>query len=234
MFEDSLMDSVAHTHPRGRSMLVGFGLQLVALSTLVLYPLMHPQTLTSLLREPPVIVLSASLPEELPHRNAAHAAGPAIPVIETNAFTAPRTVPCETYRGPDVSPPQVFASDNTCHAGCAPIGVTTGSPALPVLATLKPPRVVISHLEAGQILSRVQPVYPVIAKATRIQGTVILRAIIGRDGNIENLRVISSASRLLNPAALEAVSQWKFRPYILNGSAIEVETEIMVNFKLSQ
>jgi protein TonB len=70
-----------------------------------------------------------------------------------------------------------------------------------------------------------------MAKVTRTQGTVILHALISRDGAIENLQLMSGHP-LLVPAALEAVSQWRFRPYVLNGQPIEVETEITINFTL--
>jgi len=74
-------------------------------------------------------------------------------------------------------------------------------------------------------------VYPVIAKATRTQGEVVLRATIGNAGEIENLQVVSGHP-LLAPAALDAVRQWRFRPYYLNGSAIEVQAQITVRFVL--
>jgi protein TonB len=78
----------------------------------------------------------------------------------------------------------------------------------------------------------VQPVYPSLARNARIQGTVVLSAVISKAGTIENLRVVSGHP-LLVTAAIEAVSQWRYRPYILNREPIEVETQIMVNFSLA-
>jgi len=66
-----------------------------------------------------------------------------------------------------------------------------------------------------------------------IQGEVVLTALIARDGTIEGLRA-TSGHPLLIPAAIQAVSQWRYKPYILNGSATEVETTIRVNFRLEQ
>jgi periplasmic protein TonB len=66
-----------------------------------------------------------------------------------------------------------------------------------------------------------------------VQGPVVLAAVIGKDGTIQGLRVVSSASPLLNQSALEAVKQWRYRPYILNGEPVEVDTTITVNFTLS-
>jgi TonB family protein len=92
------------------------------------------------------------------------------------------------------------------------------------------PKRIISQLAEGQLVNRVEPVYPHIAAISGIQGQVKLHAIIGRDGKIQSLSAISGHPLLLR-AALEAVEQWRYRPYILNGEAVEVETLITVNFK---
>ena len=89
----------------------------------------------------------------------------------------------------------------------------------------------ISVIMEGNLISRVQPKYPLIARQIGLQGTVIVRAIISRDGNIERAVPVSGPP-LLAPAAIEAVNQWKYRPYYLNGEPIEVETQITVNFVL--
>ena len=91
----------------------------------------------------------------------------------------------------------------------------------------------LSQLEEGRLLQKVQPIYPPIAKQLRIQGDVQLTALIARDGSIEGLKVISGHPMLI-PAALQAVSQWRYKPYILNGSPTEVETTIKVTFRLEQ
>lgn len=88
-----------------------------------------------------------------------------------------------------------------------------------------------STMLAGSLIRRVEPGYPPIAKAARIQGAVVLFATISTTGVIENLRVMSGHPFLVG-AAIDAVKQWRYRPYILNGEPIEVETEITVNFVL--
>jgi periplasmic protein TonB len=90
----------------------------------------------------------------------------------------------------------------------------------------------ISHWAEGNLVHRVQPSYPPLARQARIEGPVQLRAIIGRTGTIENLALLSGHP-MLSPAAIEAVRQWRYKPYLLNGEPIEVETEITVNFVLS-
>jgi protein TonB len=84
----------------------------------------------------------------------------------------------------------------------------------------------------GNLIHRVQPEYPLLARQARIQGTVVLRAIISREGRIEKLQVVSGHP-LLAPAAIEAVRQWRYRPYLLNDQPVEVETQVTVNFTLS-
>jgi protein TonB len=84
----------------------------------------------------------------------------------------------------------------------------------------------------GNLINRVQPLYPPLAKQARIQGQVVLRAVISRSGAIENLQVLSGHPMLVQ-AAMDAVKQWRYRPYSLNGEAVEVETRVTVNFVLS-
>jgi protein TonB len=91
-------------------------------------------------------------------------------------------------------------------------------------------RLIVSNLSEAQLLNRVEPVYPRIAVLTRRQGDVKLHAFIAKNGSIESLSVISGDPLLAN-AALEAVRQWRYRPYLLNGEPVEVETFITVSFK---
>ena len=93
-----------------------------------------------------------------------------------------------------------------------------------------PTRFTVSHLSEAQLVNRVEPVYPHVAAIAGIQGEVKLHAIIARDGSIQSLNAISGHPLLVR-AALEAVGQWRYRPYYLNGEAVEVETFITVNFR---
>ncbi len=92
------------------------------------------------------------------------------------------------------------------------------------------PKRIVSQLSEGQLLNRVEPVYPHIAAISGIQGQVKLHAIIGRDGRIQSLSAVSGHPLLLR-AAIDAVEQWRYRPYVLNGETVEVETFITVNFR---
>jgi len=92
---------------------------------------------------------------------------------------------------------------------------------------------VISKLSPGQLIARIEPQYPAIARQARIEGEVVLTAIISKTGKVESLQ-LKSGHPLLAQAARDAVRTWKYRPYILNGEAVEVETQITVDFRLGR
>src|ERR1017187_7732749 len=84
---------------------------------------------------------------------------------------------------------------------------------------------------ADQIVKKVRPVCPPLARQARIQGTVILKVVINKSGDVENMQLFSGHP-MLAPAAIEAVKQWRYKPYLLNGEPVEVETNVTVNFTL--
>jgi len=110
------------------------------------------------------------------------------------------------------------------------IGGTPLMPKPPVLVA-HPARV--SAIMEGYLIRQVEPVYPPLARAARIQGTVELEALISRQGTIEKLQVLKGHPMLVK-AAVDAVSEWRYRPYLLNGEPVEVETHVTVNFSLSR
>ena len=89
---------------------------------------------------------------------------------------------------------------------------------------------IASGVAAGAIITKTQPVYPMLAKAKHISGAVILHAVISKEGTIEALDVISAPSEDLAESAVDAVSTWRYKPYLLNGKPTEVDTTVMVNF----
>src|SRR5581483_9491773 len=108
---------------------------------------------------------------------------------------------------------------------------SAGAPvAVPKVQT--PQRVRVSQgVSEGLLVHQVRPTYPPLARAARIQGAVVLQAVIGKDGTIQNLRLVSGHP-MLTQAAIEAVKQWRYKPYFLNGEPVEVDTQITVNFTL--
>ena len=110
-------------------------------------------------------------------------------------------------------------------------GILSSTPtAAPRLAVQ---RVRVSQgVSEGNLISQVKPPYPPMAKMARVQGAVVLQALISKQGTIQNLRVMSGHPMLVQ-AALDAVKQWRYRPYLLNGEPVEVETQITLNFSLT-
>ncbi|HEY7353451.1 MAG TPA: energy transducer TonB [Terriglobales bacterium] len=100
-------------------------------------------------------------------------------------------------------------------------------------ARSKPVRVRVSQaVTQAMVSTRVPPVYPRDAKIARIQGSVVMSVVIDRNGNVQSLKVISGHP-MLAQAAIDAVKHWKYRPYLLNGDPVEVDTQVTVNFTLS-
>jgi protein TonB len=96
-----------------------------------------------------------------------------------------------------------------------------------------PPQARISlQVAPGLLVKKVQPKYPKEARKKGVEGSVVMKAIISKTGDIEDLSLVSG-DPLLVPSAMKAVKQWKYRPYILEGRPVEVDTRITVNFRLS-
>jgi TonB family protein len=130
-----------------------------------------------------------------------------------------------------------FAFSETTHDEDAPPQETKSNSAaggaVASGASAAPQRVHIAQgVSAGLLLHKVQPLYPPDARRLRIQGTVVLHAVIGKDGRIKDLRLVSG-SKELAPAAIGAVQQWIYQPYLLLGNPVEVDTIVQVNFQLN-
>jgi periplasmic protein TonB len=237
MFEDSTFESAGRIRTRSRGwMLAALALNSSILITLIVIPLMHPEALRYIDDFHRITVPPLSVEHPKPIARQEHAvATTAQPYI--NPFIAPRIIPSQlpahdTQPGPpnidvsqigDSSPNGVIGSDNPFS--------TSRPPSVVQQAPAKPLR--ISSSVIGQPLERTLPVFPAIAKATGTQGTVVLQAIISKTGTIENLRVVGGPG-LLQQAALDAVKQWRYRPYKLNDQPVEVETTINVVFTLGR
>ena len=140
------------------------------------------------------------------------------------------------FQGRHVSIETAVSVDNVLVA-TAHIDTLSGLPASTPdfdTAELKPlserPVRVAGGVIQGAILRKVPPVYPEEAKQKHISGTVILHAIIGRDGHVRSLRFVSLPDPSLGIAAVSAVRQWTYKPYLLNGEPTEVDTTVTVNF----
>jgi protein TonB len=156
-----------------------------------------------------------------------------------NQLTAPTHIPHDIKMvKEDAAPPPsgfgVAGMDGSGSAGGVMGGILGGlgtGPAPKVQAATPKKVAVSSGVMAGNRIGGENPTYPAIAKAARIQGTVVLQATISKNGTIENLRVIGGPP-MLQSAATEAVRGWRYKPYLLNGEPVEVETQVNVVFSL--
>jgi len=236
MFEDSLLESSGKLKTRrGVTTTLSFVLQIIALGIMILIPLIYTEALpkgqlTTFLVAPP--------PPPPPPPPAA--ATPVHRVVEVNdqVLRQPTKIPQKVAIIKDEEP----APANAGVMGGVPGGVPGGSmggviggiigSARSNLPTVSVDRVrVSSGVASGNLINKVQPTYPPIARTNRIAGQVVLHALISKNGNIENLQVVSGHP-MLTQSAIEAVRQWKYKPYLLNGEPVEVETTIQVNFNL--
>jgi protein TonB len=154
-----------------------------------------------------------------------------------NPFAAPTKIP-QRIAEHDTFAPAVDTSLGplTRDAAGTFTGVvdSIGRAAAPQVRVAPPrPLAISSGVMAGNKLSGAAPQYPAIPRAARIEGTVVLAATIAKSGAIENLHVVSGPP-LLTSAAMDAVRTWRYRPYLLNGEPIEVETTVRVVFHLGE
>ena len=111
--------------------------------------------------------------------------------------------------------------------------ISSTNSAVPKFVPVVPQRIRISQgVTKGLLIHREEPTYPPLARAARVQGEVVLSAVIDTNGQIQNLQLVSGHPMLV-PAAITAVKQWRYKPYLLNGQPVEVETTITVIFTLS-
>jgi protein TonB len=231
----TLENSWDHSARRGWSALASFTFQALALSLLLAIPMFVVQGPPRLQWLQPVFAPALSTPTPVP-ANSQHYSGDTVVSVLNNPLIAPRYIPKSTPRldnGDGVLPPDPRTVPfGQGGGGAVPYGLGTAIPAV----APKPPApthpVKVSHWAEGNLIYRVQPAYPPLARQARIQGTVLLRAIIGKTGTIEHL-TLESGHPMLAGSAIEAVRQWRYRPYRLNDEPIEIETEITVNFVLA-
>jgi periplasmic protein TonB len=199
---------------------------------LTMLPLLHP---ASLPKQTLSMLLAAPAPATAPPIARVVSVAPRATLL-VDAFAAPSHIP-DHIATTDQEPPLAIGtginplardSDGPFNALPDSIGTAT-PPHVRVTPARKP--VISSGVMEGRKMSGAEPRYPTIAVAARIQGTVFLAATISRTGMIENLRVVSGPP-MLAPAAAEAVRTWRYRPYLLNGEPVEVETTVRVIFNL--
>ena len=245
LFSDSLLDSTAKERKsRTWATLVSLVLQCLVIGLVLLLPLWFTEALP---RQQLLTFLVAPSPPPPPPPPAAAAAR--VKVVKVTSDTAdgrlrtPSRIPAKVQAIREDDAPPVATTSGV--VGGVPGGIPGGqlggvmggivgsssSPApIPTLSNSAPRPVRVSQgVIQGLLVSRVEPTYPIVAREGRIQGAVVLTAIIDKEGNVLRLQVVSGPP-LLGPAAIAAVKQWHYKPFLLNGQPMEVETTITVNF----
>ena len=240
MFEDSLVESSGRIKTRrGWTTFLSFGFQMFLLGILILIPLIYTEALpksqmmTFLVAPPP--------PPPPPPPPAAVPKQVVRPQTElvNNQLRQPTRIPEKVKMVKEEEAPVTSVG----IVGGVPGGMQGGSLGGVlggiVSSSSLPPKVaapqkirVSSGVAAGNLIQKIQPQYPAIAKTARIQGTVVLEATISKSGTIEGLRAVSGPP-MLYQAAIDAVRQWRYKPYMLNGEPVEVGTTVNVVFTLN-
>jgi len=246
MFEDSLVESGGRLKTkRGVTTLVSFVLQAVLIGVLVLLPLIFTEALP---KQQLMTFLVAPPPPPPPPPPPA--AAPPVHVVKVQSeldngqLRTPTAIPKKIEMIKEDEPPPSTGGVAGVVGG-VPGGVPGGAmggvlgsvignvPTAVPKAVAPPQRVRVSQgVSQGLLIHKVQPQYPPLARQARVQGTVVLQAVIGKDGTIQNLHVVSGHP-MLTASALEAVKQFRYKPYFLNGEPVEVETTINVIFTLA-
>jgi len=242
MFEDSLIESGGRLKTkRGATTVLSFTLQMMLLGILILIPLIYTEALP---KTQLMTFLVAPPPPPPPPPPPAAAPVKVVKVqseVINGQLRTPTKIPekVQMIKEEEAPPPAmggvvggVVGGVPGGSAGGVIGGIISSTPvAVPKVAT--PQRVRVSQgVSSGLLIKKVQPNYPPLARQARIQGQVLLQAEISKDGTIQNLQLISGHP-MLAPAAIEAVKQWRYRPYLLNGEPVAVETQVVVNFTLS-
>lgn len=227
----------------------------LVLTAVVAAPLAVPPTLPMTASEAvatltlPVIPPPPRPPVASPAKTPAKANPPAPPL---NGFFAPRIIPDEISRGAGPRPSIGDFTTGQANPGFIPgseiliTGGHSGGVPVAVVAEMLPPppvpeppkpvetrRIVVSSgAMAALLLKKVEPAYPPLAKAAKIQGVVILSVVVDASGRVQDVRVVSGHP-LLTQAAVDAVSQWIYRPSMLSGKPVETSGTVVVKFSLT-
>ncbi len=233
MFRETLLESsIARRKRNGWPMATAFAAEMIVAALLVAIPLLSTGVISVSANPPHVVPLGRPDLRPSSHPPAGGRLNPPHSLIVSLAISGTRS---HGIIDPYSSPADEPDIDLTGGVG-GPDGVPNlpfGGPAKPPVLQRQGPSkpVLVSHLSEAQLITRVEPIYPRIAIITGAQGEVRLHAIIAKDGSIQSLSVMNGASPILANAAVNAVRQWRYKPYYLNGQAVEVETFITVNFK---
>lgn len=243
MFSDSLLElSGTERRRRKGAALFSFVVQGLIVGVLVLLPLWFLDTLPA--QQLVTFLVAPPPPPPPPPPAPAIQAVKMVSQIVNGQLRAPSKIPKEVKMIKEEAPPPAMGVTGGVVGGVPggqPGGVIgsligtanrTSTAAVPKQSEI-PKRLVVSQgVSQGMLLNQTDPVYPMIAQRAHVQGSVRLRAIISTQGTIESLQVIDGHPMLVS-AAMDAVKQWRYKPYMLNGQPVEVETTVFVNFHMN-
>jgi protein TonB len=235
MFEDATFESMGRIQTRSRRWMIAvtfFNTSILA--AMILFPLFYPEALPPhisafLVQVPPPPPPAPTIPD----KPIAQAPQPAA-AAPFDPYTAPTRIPHIIIipSEPEVAMP-VNPATWALNTADSNSNLFSNQRSVTVARAEQKPMRVPTTVEEGLLIQKIMPIYPPIARAARIEGTVRLVATISKTGNIENLHV-ASGQPMLQQAALEAVSKWRYRPYLLDGQPVEVETTVDVIFMLGR
>ena len=243
MLEDSLFESQGTSKTRKPlTVVVSAIVHVATIAVLVLIPLIQIQAITI----PPIDQSLLAPRFDTPKHVEVFSAQPRIQKViqaDPNILTAPQFIPkvieyVDEPTLPNLPPSAAINSVGSLLRGLINPPAEEIKPSDPGPPPPPPPVVKIDPMpqgglvQAANLIYRVNPAYPPLARAARVQGVVVMEAVISREGLIESLRVVSGHP-LLSQAALDAVRQWKYRPTMLNGEPVEVITTVTVTFTLN-
>jgi protein TonB len=244
MFEDMVVSGASGTKTnKPWTVILSMVFQVIFLGVLILIPLIYTEALPKTMMAT-LLVAPPPPPPPPPPPAAVQVVKvkPQVHLMDAGKLVAPKAIPKDVKIIKEEAAPDMSAG----MAGGVPGGVAGGSMGGVIGGVIggmggapPPPKPTASRIrqggsvQAALLINRVQPVYPPLARQTRISGTVRLHAIISKSGSVESLEVLSGHPLLVR-AAMDAVQQWKYKPTLLNGEPVEVDTTIDVIFSLNQ
>ncbi len=242
MFNDLVISGANSTKTnKSWTVLVSTILQAAILGILILIPLIYTEALPKGMLTTFIVPPPPPPPPPPPAAAIQRIVKPVVHLIKNGQMMAPTVIPKKIEMIKEEATPPDAGFTGGVVGGVAGgsaggvlggiIGGVGGGPPPPPPAKAKGPLRVGGNVQQANLIRQVQPVYPPIAKTAHISGTVILHAIISKEGAIEKLEYVSGPP-LLMKNAMDAVNQWRYRPTMLNGEPVEVDTTISVVFTL--
>jgi TonB family protein len=220
---------------RRRALFASVFLEVGAVATMLLWPLITPGVLPARIEVTPLPPFHGARNPVVTHPQQSDHSGPRRPNIPQIALRQPSRIPRHISQTEDAAPPNPDEISGPPEPMGLDIGIPGDEPGVIRIARpdtpkhAKEPLMVSSVLMNAQLIHRVEPEYPLPARFARLSGTVQLRATIGTDGAVHGL-VTVSGNPMFVQAARTAVMQWRYQPTLLSGKAVEVETIITVDF----